>query len=179
MSKKKATAKANFQKTTLAEGIEVAKQLESDLNKICSKVKTAGSIRQGKEMVGDIDIVVIPKDTDTFYDDVKDLIEFEYGATKKIFGMYKERPINIFITNNESYGACLYQCTGPAVYNIHKRQMAKSKGYKLNEYGLFDRETNVQVAGDTEKSIFEYLEWEYREPNKRKAPQWIVNRNKK
>ena len=117
MSNKKATAKANFQKTSLAEGVKVAKQLESDLNKICSKVTTAGSIRQGKEKVGDIDIVVIPKDTNTFYDDVKQIIDFDYGATKKIFGMYNERPINIFVTTNESYGACLYQCTGPALYN--------------------------------------------------------------
>ena len=178
MSNKKATAKANFEKTTLAEGVKVAEQLENDLNKICTKVKTAGSIRQGKEMVGDIDIVVIPKDTETFYDDVKELIDFEYGATKKIFGMYKDRPINIFVTTNESYGACLYQCTGPAIYNIHKRQMAKRKGFKLNEYGLFDRETNVQVAGHTEQSIFEYLEWDYKEPNKRKAPSWIAKRNK-
>ena len=179
MSNPKATAKANFEKTTRKDGVEIALQLQNELNEICSKTTIAGSIRQGKEMIGDVDIVVIPKDPDTFYEKVKDIIEFEYGATKKIFGMYKERPINIFITNNESYGACLYQCTGPAVYNIHKRQMAKRKGYKLNEYGLFDRETNVQVAGDTEESIFEYLEWEYREPNKRKAPQWIVNRNKK
>jgi DNA polymerase (family 10) len=178
MGNKKATAKANFEKTTLSEGIKIAEQLEKDLRKICTTVKTAGSIRQGKEMVGDIDIVVIPKDPDTFYDAVKELIDFEYGATKKIFGMYKTRPINIFVTTNESYGACLYQCTGPAIYNIHKRQMAKRKGFKLNEYGLFDRETNVQVAGHTEQSIFDYLEWDYREPNNRKAPSWIAKRNK-
>ena len=71
MSNKKATAKANFEKTPLSEGVKVADQLEKDLNKICTTVTTAGSIRQGKEMVGDIDIVVIPKDTETFYDDVK------------------------------------------------------------------------------------------------------------
>ena len=56
--------------------------------------------------------------------------------------------------------------------------MAKRKGFKLNEYGLFDRETNVQVAGHTEQSIFDYLEWEFREPNNRKAPSWIAKRNK-
>lgn len=179
MSNKKATAKANFEKTSLAEGVKVANQLESDLNKICSKVTTAGSIRQGKEKVGDIDIVVIPKDTDTFYDDVKQVIDFEYGATKKIFGMYKDRPINIFVTTNESYGACLYQCTGPALYNIHKRQLAKKKGFKLNEYGLFNRETNEQIAGNTELSIFEALGWSYKEPTKRKVPTWIANRKSK
>ena len=179
MSNKKATAKANFEKTSLAEGVKIANQLESDLNKICSNVTTAGSIRREKEMVGDIDIVVIPKNLNTFYDDVKNIIDYEYGATKKIFGMYGDRPINIFVTTNESFGATLYQTTGPAVYNIHKRQMAKRKGFKLNEYGLFNRETNEQVAGHTEQSIFDFLEWDYKEPNKRKAPQWIVNRNKK
>tara|TARA_R100000005_G_C4950255_1_gene171064 strand:- start:3 stop:536 length:534 start_codon:yes stop_codon:yes gene_type:complete len=176
MSNKKATAKANFQKTSLAEGVKVSNQLEKDLNKICTKVTTAGSIRQGKEKVGDIDIVVIPKNLDTFYDDVKELIDFEYGATKKIFGMYKDRPINIFVTTNESYGACLYQCTGPALYNIHKRQLAKKKGFKLNEYGLFNRETNEQVAGESEQSIFDALGWNYKEPNNRKVPSWIANR---
>jgi DNA polymerase (family 10) len=179
MSNKKSTAKANFQKTSLAEGVKVAQQLESDLNKICSKVTTAGSIRREKEMVGDIDIVVIPKDLNTFYDDVKNIIDYEYGATKKIFGMYGDRPINIFVTTNESYGATLYQTTGPALYNVHKRQLAKSKGFKLNEYGLFNRETNEQIAGDTEQSIFDALGWSYTEPNNRKAPQWILNRHKK
>ena len=173
MSNKKATAKANFEKTTRKVGVEIALQLQNDLNKICTKTTVAGSIRQGKEMIGDVDIVVIPKDPYTFYDDVKSIIEFEYGATKKIFGMYKTRPINIFITTEESYGATLMMCTGPAMYNVHKRQLAKHKGFKLNEYGLFNRETNDKVAGDTEQSIFDALEWTYREPNERKNPSWI------
>ena len=173
MSTKKLSAKANFEKTSRKDAVSIALQLQNDLNKICTKTTVAGSIRQGKEMVGDIDIVVIPKDSDTFYDDVKSIIEFEYGATKKVFGMYKTRPINIFITDTESYGACLYQCTGPTMYNVHKRQLAKHKGFKLNEYGLFNRETNDKVAGDTEQSIFDALEWTYREPTERKNPSWI------
>jgi DNA polymerase (family 10) len=87
--------------------------------------------------------------------------------------MFNGRPINIFITNQDSYGACLYQSTGPAMYNVHKRKLAKSKGFKLNEYGLFDRETNEKVAGETEESIFEAMGWSYKEPHQRKAPSWI------
>ena len=179
MSKLKATAKANFEKTTYQEALDQAIELQTELMKISQKSTIAGSIRQGKEMIGDIDIVVLPKDLDTFYDDVKDIIEYEYGATKKVFGMYKGRPINIFITTANSYGACLYQCSGPALYNIHKRRMAKSKGFKLNEYGLFNRETDEQIAGETELSIFEAMDWNYREPTDRKAPEWILNRHKK
>lgn len=176
MSNTKATAKANFEKTTRNDGVEIALQLQNELNEICSKTTVAGSIRQGKEMIGDVDIVVIPKDADTFYEKVKDIIEFEYGATKKIFGMYKSRPINIFITDTESFGACLMMCTGPAMYNVHRRQLAKRKGFKLNEYGLFERESNKKIAGDTEKSIFDALEWNYKEPTERKNPSWLKNK---
>lgn len=83
MSKTKATAKANFEKTTYNEAIDTAIELQTELKKICSKTQIAGSIRQRKELIGDIDIVVLPKDLETFYDDVKEIIEFDYGATKK------------------------------------------------------------------------------------------------
>lgn len=174
MSKTKSTAKANFEKTTREAGLKVAMELQEAIQDFCEKVTIAGSIRQGKEMVGDVDIVIIPKDpVDEFISKIKEKIEFEYGGQKKLFGMYKERPVNIFITNEDSYGACLYQSTGPAMYNVHKRRLAKSKGFKLNEYGLFNRETGEKVAGHTEESIFEALGWSYREPTDRKAPTWI------
>ena len=173
MSKLKSTSKANFEKTTSHEAILIANELCNRIDEFCEKYDIAGSIRQGKELVGDVDIVIIPKTpVDEFIVKIKETIEFEYGGTKKLFGMFLGRPVNIFITTAESYGACLYQCTGPALYNVHKRRMAKSKGYKLNEYGLFNRETGEKVAGNTENSIFEFLGWEYREPANRKAPSW-------
>lgn len=174
MSKLKSTAKANFEKTTHENGLKMALELQEEIQNFCEIVTIAGSIRQGKEMVGDVDIVVIPKDpVDEFVIKIKEKIEFEYGGSKKLFGMYKDRPINIFITNKESYGACLYQSTGPAMYNVHKRRLAKNKGFKLNEYGLFNRETNEKVAGHTEESIFDALGWSYKAPTERKAPEWV------
>lgn len=179
MSKTKSTAKANFEKTTHKEGLDLALKLQSDIQDFCKSLTIAGSIRQGKEMVGDIDIVIIPKDpVDEFVIKIKEKIEFEYGGSKKLFGMYKERPINIFITNEGSYGACLYQSTGPALYNVHIRQVAKRKGFKLNEYGLFNRETGEKIAGETEDSIFEALGWKYAEPTARKVPDYIAKRYK-
>lgn len=174
MSKTKSTAKANFEKTSHEDGMKVALKLHDEIKDFCKKITVAGSIRQGKEMVGDIDIVIIPKDpVEEFIEKIKKTIDFEYGGTKKLFGMYKDRPINIFITNTESYGACLYQSTGPALYNVSIRQKAKKKGFKLNEYGLYDRETGDKVAGETEESIFEALEMEFKEPTERKAPFWM------
>lgn len=174
MSKLKSTAKANFEKTSSYEALLIANDLCARIDKYCAKYDIAGSIRQGKDMVGDVDIVVLPNiSLLEFIDKVKDIIEYEYGGNKKIFGMYLGRPVNIFITTQDSYGACLYQSTGPAMYNVHKRRMAKAKGYKLNEYGLFNRDTDEKVAGETERSIFDFLGWSYKEPSDRKSPTWV------
>ena len=170
MSKTKATAKANFEKTERSAAVNLSLKLVTELRKIGKKVTVAGSIRQGKDMIGDIDIVVVPNNSDTFYDDVKGMIEYEYGGKKKIFGMFEGRPINIFVTSPESFGACLYQSTGPAKYNIQMRGMAKRKGFKLNEYGLFDRDTNEKVAGKTEQEIFEAMKMTWKSPNERGKP---------
>ena len=59
--------------------------------------------------------------------------------------------------------------TGPAKYNIQMRGQAKRKGFRLNEYGLYNRESGEYVAGTTERSIFEALGLEYEAPTERKA----------
>jgi DNA polymerase (family 10) len=174
MGTKKATAKANFEKTTREEALVVGDELVSKIQDYCERIEIVGSIRRNKEMVGDIDIAIIPKTPiDEFIQKIKETIEFDYGGKKKLFGMFNGRPINIFITTMESFGACIYQTTGPAMYNVFVRQRAKQKKLKLNEYGLFNRETNEKVAGDTEESIFQALGWDYIEPTQRQAPEWV------
>jgi len=168
MSKKKNTAKANFAKTPRADAMVVGNAFVKALEPLCEVVTLAGSIRQEKEMIGDIDVVIIPKnDPKIFLEEVKSIIEYEYGATKKIFGMFQGRPINIFVTSKPSYGASLYQCTGPMKYNLRMRMFAKKKGMKLNEYGLWNRESGELLAGSSEPEIFSILGLEYKKPSER------------
>ena len=170
MSKKKSTAKANFEKTPRKDALVIGAKLEQALQPLCNVVTIVGSIRQGKDMIGDIDIVVIPSIAPAeFLERCKDIIEYEYGGKKKIFGMFMDRPINIFVTDESGYGACTYQMTGPAKYNIQMRGLAKRKGFRLNEYGLYNRESGDYVAGATECSIFEALNLEYKAPPERRA----------
>lgn len=163
----KKTAKENFEKISLEEGKDIATQLVNEVEHLCEYIEVSGSIRREMAKVGDIDIVVIPKNADEFIDRIKQYITYDYGGKKKVFGLYMNRPINFFITTNESKGACLYQTTGPAFYNVRKRTKVKSMGYKLNEYGLFCVKTNEKLAGETENSIFDFFGWSRKEPKLR------------
>ena len=152
-------------KITLQEAQDMAADLIGELAPHFTKALVAGSIRRGKEEIGDIDIVLIPKDT--LFDHIDDIIEVTSGGQKKIYGTYRGRPINLFLTDTKGWGAQLMTATGPAQYNIRKRFLVKRKGLKLNEYGLFTADTGEYLAGKTEKDIYEYLGWTHRGPEER------------
>ena len=65
--------------------------------------------------------------------------------------------VDVRTTTPRAKGAALLYFTGPAGYNIGIRRSAKSRGMKLNEYGIFDRETNEYLGGATEEEIYEIL----------------------
>ena len=151
-------------KITLKEANALADEL-CDQIECAEDICVAGSIRRGAEEIGDIDIVVVP--TEGFEEEVKNLIEITSSGKKKIYGNYKGRPINFFMTDDQGWGAQLMTATGPAKYNIRKRSLVKKKGLRLNEYGLFDRESGDWLAGRSEKEIYDYLGWTNRPPNER------------
>lgn len=163
---KKAT-KDNFEKIDLIGSEIIAQQLISEMEHLCDSLEISGSIRRKMEQVGDIDLVIIPKNIDNFLMEIKKIIDYDYGGTKKVFGIYKDRPVNIFITDIDSFGACLYQTTGPVFYNIRKRTKVKAMGYKLNEYGVFCNDTGNKVAGESENSIFDFFGWSRKLPELR------------
>ena len=47
------------------------------------------------------------------------------------------------------------------------RRSAKSKGLKLNEYGIWTRDTNVYLGGATEEEIYAVLDKTYKPPEMR------------
>jgi len=147
------------------EASKMAGEIINEIDCFVDTLQVAGSIRRGAEEIGDIDIVVIPKTG--FRERVEKLIEVTSSGKRKIYGNYKGRPINFFITDEKSWGACLMTATGPAKYNIRKRFLVKRKGLLLNEYCLFDRKTKEFLAGRTEADIYKYLGWTHRSPCER------------
>ena len=69
--------------------------------------------------------------------------------------------------DKNSFGGHLQYFTGDKQHNIWLRKIAIKKGYKLNEYGLFDKKTNQQIAGKTESEIYKKLNLKMPSPEDR------------
>jgi len=131
------------------------------------KFYIAGSVRRKVAEIGDIDIVVLEKD-------LTKLQEIAVKTGKPIIRQYDEEIIGciiddvrveFYVTSDYGFGAMMLYTTGSKWFNIKQRAIAKAKGFKLNQYGLWKDEVRVAV---TEEGIFGMLEMKYVEPEGRK-----------
>lgn len=127
-----------------------------------SNIELAGSIRRKKETVGDIDILVISDEPDILMDKFTSLKEIERvlskGATRSS-AILKDTHIqvDVRVVERNSFGAALAYFTGSKAHNIKLREIAIKKGYKLNEYGVFDLKNDKKIAGATEQDVYDIL----------------------
>lgn len=151
----------------------LATKMTGLLQPSCEFIEVAGSFRRGREDPGDLDIVVILKPRETLPNIVESL-SGEYSSVswvgeKKTQIIVDGVKVDIRVTTPRALGAALLYFTGPAGYNIGIRRAAKSRGMKLNEYGIFDRETNEYLGGATEEEIYEILGKNFRPATERRA----------
>jgi len=123
------------------------------------QAKICGSIRRREKMVGDIDLVVIPTDLEKIKSVIR-TIDMNYTGQDKVLSFHAPTGIKvqIYVTTPESWGATVFYATGPAGKNIGYRTRAKKMGMKLNRWGLFDRSSNVMIAGKKESDMFAALD---------------------
>jgi DNA polymerase (family 10) len=91
----------------------------------------------------------------------------EKGSTKSSVILQGGIQSDLRVVSRENFGSALQYFTGSKEHNIKLRKIALKKGFKLNEYGLFDRETNEKVAGGSEEEIYHKLGLEYIPPELR------------
>ena len=129
----------------------------------------AGSYRRRKETVGDIDILATSLDPDrvighfTSYDDVKKIIS--EGTTRSSVLLKSGLQVDLRVVDPKSYGAAMLYLTGSKAHNIRLRSIAQDKGWKINEYGVFEGES--YLAGKTETDIYGLFGMDYIEPELR------------
>lgn len=124
-----------------------------------------GSIRRGKEQVGDADLIV-----------VGDFAKGEGQSTKyKTSGgpkmknfEYKGMQINMWRSSVEALGSALLYATGSGQFNQYLRKIAINKKMKLSQYGLFERYGDKKLlVAETEKEILNLLGYKFIPPSYR------------
>ena len=145
-----------------------------DYLKTCKQVKKvdlAGSLRRMKETIGDIDVLAMSNQPEQVmecfihYPGVERVLA--KGATKTSVHVHGQLQVDLRVVPEKSYGAALQYFTGSKDHNVILRGIAIKKGYKLNEYGLFDKKTDKYVTGRNEEDIYKKLGLRYIEPELR------------
>lgn len=121
----------------------------------------AGSIRRRKETIGDVDILVATDEPEAVSAFFCSLPEQErvlmQGPKRSTIVLADNLHVDLRVIPQGQFGAALQYFTGSKAHNIHLRQRAISRGWKLNEYGLTTREGDEVIASEQEKDIYEAL----------------------
>lgn len=139
-----------------------------------SRAEAAGSARRydGSKgyTIGDIDIVIGLKTemNEELRANIESLLdEVLMSGPTKISGIKNKRQVDFRLVKDEDYEALLLTETGPMSFNIVCRKRAMAKGWKLNEYGLFTKDTNVCLS-KSEREILQLLGLGWVDPKDRK-----------
>ncbi|MBN1899609.1 MAG: DNA polymerase/3'-5' exonuclease PolX [Spirochaetes bacterium] len=133
------------------------------------QISPAGSYRRMKETVGDIDILVTSDDPKKVMDqftalDIVARVKAK-GPTRSSIETDEGFQVDLRIVDDTSFGAALQYFTGSKAHNVKLRSLAKDKGLKINEYGVFKDEK--YVAGKTEEQVYQALGLEFIPPEMR------------
>jgi len=177
----------------LDEADKIAQKLIEHLSGLpgVEKITPAGSLRRGRETVGDLDILVTGKccsnekqrqavvEKIVNFPGIRDVIG--RGENKVSFRLRSGMQVDVRLLPPESFGAAMQYFTGSKSHNVSLRQRALKMGYTLSEYGLEELppgqaktgldgdhvEGGKRVAGRAEEEIYARLKLDYIPPELR------------
>lgn len=138
------------------------------------KAELAGSLRRKKETIGDIDIIILAetkhrKNIVTHFTSLPQVEKILAKGTTKASVLLKKGnvQVDIRLVHDYEYGAAMLYFTGSKEHNIRLRTIARERGYKINEYGIFDTDSGKRMAGKTEEEMYAFLQLKYIPPEQR------------
>jgi DNA polymerase (family 10) len=125
-------------------------------------ITPAGSLRRGRETIGDLDLLVTGPNATAALDRVAANPRVHEvlgrGANKTSVKLGREGlQVDVRALEHANFGAAMQYFTGSKEHNVALRQRAVRMGLKLSEYGLFRAEDEVRVAGATEEEVYRAL----------------------
>lgn len=162
---------ASKERMPLGRALPIAEEIAQQISQLpgTSRVVIAGSARRMKETVGDIDILTIADDGEAtiqafvHFPQVREILAA--GDTKGSVVLHNGLQVDLRVVPAESYGAALHYFTGSKAHNIKIRTIARERGLKINEYGIF--RGDERIAGEEEDDVFEVLGMQWIPPEMR------------
>ena len=142
----------------------MAAELIEDLRQVpgVDAITPAGSLRRGRETVGDLDLLVTgPQATAALerflaYPRVEEVLA--RGGNKASAKVGREGlQVDVRTLPPDTFGAAMQYFTGSKDHNVAIRTRAVKMGLKLSEYGLFRVDDDSKVAGATEAGVYEAI----------------------
>jgi DNA polymerase (family 10) len=140
------------------------------------EITAAGSLRRGRETVGDLDLLVTgpacePDVVSAAVEHVAALPLIDKllakGQNKVSFTLRNNLQVDVRLLPRSGYGAALQYFTGSKMHNVALRQRAIKRGLTLNEYALLRVEDNTIIAAASEADIYNALDLDYIPPELR------------
>ena len=179
----------------ISRGEDAAKAIGAYIEKfgkLVESVTPAGSLRRGKETVGDLDLLVTLEEGGekkkgkstgrssgaTRQKQVDELAAYilkfpgidqtlAHGENKVSFTLEDGLQVDVRLLEQENFGAALLYFTGSKEHNVTLRGRANEMGWTLNEYQLATLKGEKHVAGRTEEEIYGKLKLEFIPPELR------------
>lgn len=145
----------SFEKRMLLPEAEGAFQkLASYFEALGISVEMAGSLRRGKSTIGDLDLLSTDKRATEALSRCPGAAQvLESGPKRASVKLDEGVQVDVRVFDAAEYGAAMLYFTGSKDHNIAMRNIALQRGWKLNEYGLFDNKSQKRIAGATEKDV--------------------------
>ena len=124
------------------------------------EIVPVGSLRRGAETCGDVDLLAVgadPQILETFT--TYPLVERILGRGETKASILIRGGLQADLRNVAAHerGAAMQYFTGSKAHNIVLRDRALERGWRLNEYGLFQAADQARLAGETEEGIYAAL----------------------
>lgn len=145
--------------------IKLANKMINSLKPFCSKIELVGSIRRKEKNPVDIDIVLIPKNKVKLEEFMKTMGKFIQGGEQKSRWRVEGVNVELYYTNLNEWGAALLAYSSRLGSGIGLRMVAKRKGLRLSQHGLFRK--GKKIAGRTEQEIYHTLGRPWKKPENR------------
>jgi DNA polymerase (family X) len=141
----------------------IVKQIEVRLSNLrgVKKAIAVGSFRRMKETVGDIDYLVSSDTPEIVMDYFASMPEVDEvigkGPSKTFVKLNNGMDADLLVVPKESFGSALQYFTGNKEHGVALRKIAISMGLRLNEWGVYDSNTDGMVAGSKEEEVYDIL----------------------